>query len=128
MDPYSQPSSTTVEICLAHWGTPKFDDEFLAELSANEDDLALEDLCQHGGSPSFEDNADLEDLQITGNDNGVVSGNFSVSFTEASNTSCDDIDRSHSHTARIHFTLRLSDGYVEFDPNRTVRECEDDEF
>lgn len=128
MDPFDMPATTTVGECLEHWGTDKFEDLFLTELSENEDDLPLQDMCISGGHPSSEDWATLDDLQLTGESEGTVTGSFAVSFTEASPTGCRDITWTDRRHGRISFSLNLESGEVEFEEPMPKREYEPEEF
>lgn len=118
----------TVTQCLEHWGTPEFEDRFLTELTEHDDKLPLEDMCQSGGYPSPYDCAELEELKIESESNGVVKGSFHVSFTEESPTGCRDIQWSDRRSGRIDFSLRLETGELEFAPPRLEREYEPEEF
>lgn len=122
------PASTTVSECLEHWGTEKFADLFLTELSENESDLPLQDMCISGGHPSSEDWAELDDLQLDDEAEGVVTGSFAVSFTEASPTGCRDMTWTDKRHGRIDFTLTLETGEVEFEKSMLKREYDPEEF
>jgi len=129
MNPYDKPSYLTVKKCLKYWGTENFDDEFLSELSENESKLPLENMCRNGGSPSVEDNAELEDLKIGEESNGVVKGSFHVSFTEESPTGCRDMQWKNPVSGKIEFSLDLETGEIEFEPPQLdKRQYEPDEF
>lgn len=119
----------TVKKCLPYWGTDKFDDEFLSELSANEHKLPLEKLCQNGGYPSVDEYAELECLEIGEELDGVVKGSFHVSFTEESPTGCRDMPWRNSASGKIDFSLELETGEIEFEPPLPAkREYDPEEF
>ncbi len=129
MNPYEEPSHTTIsEQCRKLWGTPVFKDAFVAEMLENESDLPLEDMCQSGGYPSSDDNAECEDLKIDAGANGIVKGHFHVSFIEESPTGCRDRTWRDRISGRIDFRLNLGDGTVTFEPPTIERHYEPDEF
>ena len=128
MDPFDLPSTTKVSECLEHWGTEKFAELFLAELSENENDLPLQNMCISGGHPSSEEWAELDNLQLDDEAEGVVTGSFDVSFTETSPTGCRDMDWTDKRNGRIDFELNLETGEVEFEKPMPKREYEPDEF
>lgn len=129
MNPYDQPTYMTVKNCLPHWGTAKFADELLSELSENEDKLPLENMCRNGGYPSVDENAELENLEIGDESHGMVHGSFHVSFTEDSPTGCRDMPWRVPLTGKIDFTLDLETGAIEFEPPLPPRRQYDpDEF
>jgi hypothetical protein len=128
MNPYEMPSSMTVRSCLQHWGTPRFEEIFLSELTENENNLPLQDMCLSGGSPSSDDWAELNDFKIEVNKAGEITGSFHVSFTEESPTGCRDSQWKDKRSGRIQFRLKRADGTVTFEPPRIRREYEKDEF
>ena len=129
MNPYDQPTYMTVTKCLPYWGTEKFADEFLSELSANEHKLPLENMCRNGGYPSVEDYAELECLEIGEELQGLVHGSFHVSFTEESPTGCRDMPWRNAVKGKIDFTLELATGAIEFEPPLPAkREYDPEEF
>lgn len=119
------PDSTTVSKCLAHWGTPHFEAEFLEELSERDDALPLQDLCQSGTPSGW---PEIYDLNVSRRDGHTVHGSFAVSFTETSRTGCRDIDWKETVKGRIDFTLNLDDGQVIFENPRPKREYDPEEF
>ncbi|HTQ30119.1 MAG TPA: hypothetical protein VMI53_02825 [Opitutaceae bacterium] len=127
MDPFDMPASTEVSACLKYWSKPEFEDSFFIELSENEDDLPLQDMCLSGGYPS-NSSAEFYDLKIEKELGEIVYGSFGLSFTEKSSTGCRDMTWEDTIRGRIYFSLRLIDGYVEFEPPRIKREYEKDEF
>jgi len=128
MNPYEIAATTTVTECLAHWGTSCFADKFLSELTRNGDDLPLTDMCLNGGNPSPKHWPDLNDLEIEGENHGLVKGSLSVAFTEELLTSCSGVTFSDKRTGRINFLLNLETGEVQYEPPRLKREYEPDEF
>ena len=129
MNPYEEPSRTSIsEACLALWGTPNFGAEFLSEMMKHESDLPLADMCQSGGSPSIDDNAECELLEIDGEAGGMVKGHFHVSFIEESPTRCRDRTWHDRQSGRIDFKLSLKDREVTFEPPTIERHYEPDEF
>ncbi len=101
----------------------------MAELAQNEYKLPLENMCRNGGIPSVEDDAELEDLKIEGESNGVVEGSFHVSFEEESPTGCRDKPERNPVSGTIDFSLQLATGEVTFEPPQfDQREYDPDEF
>lgn len=122
------PYTTTVVDCLDHWGTDNFPDAFLAELLENENHLPLQNMCISGGSPSSDDCAYLDDLRLEEEKDGLVTGRFTVSFTEASPTGCRDKIWTDKRNGKIRFKLNLETGEVEFDEPMPRREYDREEF
>ena len=122
------PASTTVSDCLEYWGTERFADSFLAELSENESHLPLQSMCLSGGYPASADWPELDDLKLGDEVEGVVTGSFAVSFTEASPTGCRDMTWTDKRHGRISFKLTLETGEVEFEEPIIKREYEPEEF
>ena len=90
MDPYDLPTSITLTSCLKLWGTPKFEGEFFAEITEQEWQLPLEDLCSDGFSPSHSFDPEYSDLKIGKQAGEWFNGSFNVLFKEESNTGCRD--------------------------------------
>lgn len=122
------PATTTVVHCLAQWGTEMFADTFLEELAENENDLPLQNLCLSGGHPASDDSVELDNLQLHGESDGIVTGSFDVYFTEASPTGCRDMTWTDERDGKIEFKLNIGSGEVEFDDPLPKREYDPEEF
>jgi hypothetical protein len=70
--------SFTIKRALGSVGTDAFEDELQDEIQENDSNLELDFYCQNGG---YIDEVTVEDISIDEPDeNGIVSGQFSVSF------------------------------------------------
>jgi len=129
MDPHDQPTWITVdEDCLQAWNTPEFRGEFIAELARHEWKLPLQPLCRKDGWPDPEDWAEFDDLKFDELKDGKATGSVNVYFIEVSPTGCRDMPDTTRRSGRLHFTLDLETGGVEFERPSIQRHYEPDEF
>jgi hypothetical protein len=115
MNPYDCSSTVTVANCLTLWGTEAFSEEFLNELSEQDSELPLDELCDDRGYACLEKMVWLTDLNFTGKEPPIVTGDFRVHFTAMMPTGCRDASGEFRVDKRLSFKLSLDSGLVEFE-------------
>jgi len=84
-------------------GKNTFSDELGAEIQSHPDKIGLDEYFQDGGS--FGETS-VEDLTLEINSRtGMITGSFSVSFTESYYNGCKDIDWSNNFSGTMDFEL-----------------------
>jgi hypothetical protein len=117
-----------LKTCLKHFGTQQFEEELFDELQTVSNELPLENYCEQGGSPAWDEDVEIEDLQLKNSNSTPVTGSFHISFTESYYRGCPDIDFKERYSGRMEFSLDVESGNIEFLNPVIRRVYEEDEF
>jgi len=116
MDPYDQPSQTTITPkCLRKWGKASFKESFLDEMESSQDDLPLYEMCGDDRASTGDSWARCENLQFSNKTPPILEGCFEVKFTALKGTGCRDLFIPFDVAGKLYFKLDLRTGEVTFE-------------
>lgn len=98
------------------YGTEDFEKTLTAELNDNPFGLPLEAGCEHGGFPDMEDEVNVYKVSNIHDDERRIFATISITFTEAQNTSCGDVQIPHHHEFSCSIEIEKETGDCDFEP------------
>ena len=117
--------SFTIKRALGSVGTDAFADELLDEIQENDSNLELDFYCQNGG---YVDEVTVEDISINEpNEDGIVSGQFSISLSESYHAGCRDIEWTENYNGTMSFNIDLTTGLLEITGEKIERVYDEEE-
>jgi len=118
-------SNFKVKMCLNFWGAPEFASELADEIAQNSYRLGLDEHCDKGGSPDVY--VEIEELEFDEVDDGIIEGDFSISFSESYYGGCRDIDWKQKYSGSMTFRMIVDTGEIEITDSEIVEDEEEQE-